>query len=324
MDIEEVRFEHKVFSSFEDIAFRRSTQDNKPVMMVNMGGSEVALTINSLKNEFNIADATTDGKMLKLIAEALDFVRELKPGDKLPKEVLTGEPSWEVSPRHIEIAKQRLNMQLVTWLSGGETLITDPEALLQIAEDPTTKDKVSNAFAEAAEQLGFGRDREKVIGLIEMLAHELAHIEALRDMYAKVVEISGKVQTLRKLYSRERSVYDIADRVARLIKLATDGFEDTFSQTDANTGEIMSVLKNIDAQVAYIRKARDMLYRQLMAWDDTFEMWANTPAQQSHKVPDILRETYRFLAPRYMPVDEWKLYTKLSAQQDEAKSAMTW
>ena len=319
-----IRFEHKIFSSFEDILFRLSAQDNKPVMIVDMGGSEVALTLAGIKNEFKIADATADGKMLNLIGDALDFVKALKPGDKLPKEVLTGEPSWEISERHLEIAKQRLNMQLVTWLSGGETLITDPEALLQIAEDPTTKDKVNNAFSEAAQQLGFGSDREKVIELIEKLARELAHIEALRDMYARVVEISDKVQTLRKLYSRERSVFDIADRVARLMKLATDGFEDTFTQTDANTGEIMSVLKNIDAQVSYIRKSRDLLYRQLRAWDETFEMWERTPAQQSHKVPDVLRETYRFLAPRYMPVDEWKLFTKLSEQQEETKSAMTW
>lgn len=321
---DKVQFEHKIFNSFEGAHFRRSSQDGEPVLVVDMGAGEVTMTLAGIQNEFKIADTSPDGQMLRLIGEALDFIKALKPGDPIPKEVLTGEPSWEVSDRHIEIAKQRLNMQLVTWLSGGETLITDPEALLQIAEDPKTKDKVNNAFTEAAQQLGFGGDRQKVVGLIEMLGKELAHIEALRDMYARVIEIDKKIQTLRKLYAHERSVFDIADRVARLMKVAVDSFDDTFSQTDANTGEIMSVLKNIDAQVAYIRKARDLLYRQLMAWEEMFEMWPRVEPQRSPKIPDILRETYRFLAPRYMPVDEWKLYTKLSVNQDEAKSTMTW
>ncbi len=324
MDDTTVHFEHKFFTSVEDAHFRLSAHDNQPVLVVNMGGSEVALTLNGIRNEFGLSDSSADGKMLGLIAESLGFVKMLKPGDQLPKEVLTGEPSWEVNARHIDIATQRLNMQLVTWLSGGEALITDPEALLQIAEDPKTKEKVNNAFTEAAQKLGFGSDREKVISLIEKLAKELAHIEALRDMYAHVQEIDDKVQTLRKLYSRERSVYDIADRVARLMKLAVDGFDDTFSQTDANTGEIMSVLKNIDNQVSYIRKARDLLYRQLVAWEDIIVEWENQPAQRAMKVPDLLRDTYRFLAPRYMPVDDWKLYTKLSIQDEEPKSTMTW
>ncbi len=321
---DKVKFEHKIFTSFEDAHFRRSNQDGEAVLVVDMGAGEVTMSLTGIQNEFKIADASPDGQMLRLIGEALGFVKALKLGDAIPKEVLTGEPSWEVSDLHMEIAKQRLNMQLVTWLSGGEALITDPEALLQIAEDPKTKDKVNNAFTEAAQQLGFGGDRQKVIGLIEMLGKELAHIEALRDLYARVREIDQKVQALRKLYAHERSVFDIADRVARLMKLAVDGFEDTFSQTDANTGEIMAVLKNIDAQVTYIRKARDLLYRQLMAWEDMFEMWPGVEPQRSPKIPDVLRETYRFLAPRYMPVDEWKLYTKLSVDQDEPKSAMTW
>ena len=321
---DKVHFEHKVFSSFEDPYFRRSNQHGEAVLVVNMGGNEITLSLAGIQNEFKISDASPDGKMLRLIDEALGFVKVLKPGDPIPKEVLTGEPSWEVGERHIEIATQRLNMQLVTWLSGGEILITDPQALLQIAEDPKTKEKVNHAFTEAAEKLGFGDDRQKVVGLIEMLAKELAHIEALRDMYAGVKEIDQKIQTIRKLYARERSVFDVADRVARLMKVAVDSFEDTFSQTDANTGEIMAVLKNIDAQVTYIRKARDLLYRQLMAWEEIFEMWQRQEPQRSPKVPDILRETYRFLAPRYMPVDDWKLYTKLSVSQEQSKSSVTW
>ena len=101
---DKVEFEHKVFSSFEDPYFRQSSQGSEAVLVVDMGGTEITLTLAGIQNEFKISDASPDGKMLRLISDALGFVKMLKPGDPLPKEVLTGEPSWEVSARHTEIS----------------------------------------------------------------------------------------------------------------------------------------------------------------------------------------------------------------------------
>jgi hypothetical protein len=48
---------------------------------------------------------------------------------------------------------------MVSWLTGNEHIVTSPEELAQVAEDPQVKKQVSLAFAEAAEALGLGRER---------------------------------------------------------------------------------------------------------------------------------------------------------------------
>ena len=93
-----VHFEHKFCGSFEDLYFR-------------------------------LTDQTADGQVLSKVAEGLQFVRGLRVGDPLPKEILTREASWEPSERHLRIARQRLTMQLVTWLAGNEHIFTSSEKL---------------------------------------------------------------------------------------------------------------------------------------------------------------------------------------------------
>ena len=85
-----------------------------------------------------------------MVAEALEFVKGLRLGDKLPTEVTTGDPSWQPSERHFLIAQQRLTLQLVTWMTGDEHIFTSAEQILMLAEDPQTKKNINLAFAEAA------------------------------------------------------------------------------------------------------------------------------------------------------------------------------
>ncbi len=304
-------FQHTFFTSIEGAYFRLTEQTEEPVLVLSIGDNNVILPFPGIRREFDIPEDSDDGAMLDMVAEGLHYVNILKPGDPIPKEILTGEASWEVSDRHRQIAYQRLTMQLVTWLTGDEVLLTDPDYLLQIADDPATKAKVKKAFEEAAAQLGEDRgNTDAVVELIEKLAEEFAHIEALRDRYAKVVEIAEKIQKLRKLYGREQSALEIADPVARLITFAVKGFGETFDQVDAQTGEIISVLKNIETQTQYIHDIRNDLFRRLAAWDDMFEKWDSAIVARGENSRELLRLSYRFLAPRYMQVDEWVLLTK--------------
>lgn len=69
-------------------------------------------------------------------------------------------------------------MQLVSWLTGGETQVVDLTQLEQLSEDPQTKARVQEAFARAAEKLGIGVDRkQEVVDMIDKLARELSYIE---------------------------------------------------------------------------------------------------------------------------------------------------
>jgi hypothetical protein len=312
-----IRFDHWFFAKMEDIFFQLSGPEKEPTLVAKYSKNDVMLTLKGISKEFDIDPKGADGWMLDQVAKGLKYVKGLRLGDPLPKEILTREASWSLSRRHQEIAYQRVSLQLVNWMSGGDTMITDPDELLQLAEDPAIKKQIATAFGEAAEKLGYGRDeKEAVIKHVEELAKELAYIEALRDRFRRIKIMDDKIQGLRRLYGREKSVLEIADQVARLGERAVKEFEQMFLEVDAQTGEILSVLKNLNATIPYIRDKRDDLHIRLMAWDELLDRWQQTEVKASQQNLTLIRDTYKFLAPRFMVVKEWVLMTKL---QDGAK-----
>ena len=305
-----ISFEHKFFTSFEDLYFRL-TDEGEPVAVIKLASNDAVLAFDGLRREFGLKDDSGDGRMLVRIAEGLQFVRGLRVGDELPKEVTCREASWEPQDRHVNIARQRLTMQLVTWLTGDEHIFTSVEELLQLAQDPQVKKNVSLAFSEAAEELGLGRDRrEEVVQYIERLARELAYVEAERDIFADVKRIDEKIQGLRRVYSSERSMIDTTDQVARLSQRAIKLFQDLFDEVDAQTGEILSMLKNIDNQLDYIRTVRDKLFCRLTPWEEFIRVWKMLFVVRSDENTNRIRDIYQFLAPRFMQVNDWVLVTK--------------
>ena len=84
------------------------------------------------------------------------------------------------------------------------------------------------------------------------------------------------------------------------------------------------MLKNISAQKEYIRGVRNSVSRRLVAWDDLLREWERESGQYTASVPDLLRETYRFLALRYMQTDDWLLHGQSQNTQNEPQSAQVW
>jgi hypothetical protein len=313
----EVSFEHKFFTSFEDLYFRL-TDTGEPVAVLKLATNEAVLGFDGIKREFGMKEDQHDFKMLDKVAEALQFVRGLRPGDKLPKEVTTREASWEPQDRHRRIAYQRLTMQLVTWLTGNEHVISNVSELAQVAEDPQVKKNVQLAFTEAAEELGLGRNnRDEVVRYIESLAKELAYIEALRDTFGEVQKIDEKLQSLRRIYGADRSMIDTTDQVGRLSQRALKVFQDYFDQVDAQTGEILAMLKNIENQIGYIRQVRDALHCRLLPWEDFIQIWKTVFIVRSDDNTNKIRDIYQFLAPRYMQFNDWVLVTKRGMQKSK-------
>lgn len=313
----EISFEHKFFTSFEDLYFRL-TDSGEPVAVLKLATNEAVLAFDGIKREFGMKEEQHDFKMLDKVAEGLQFVRGLRPGDRLPKEVTTREASWEPQDRHRRIAYQRLTMQLVTWLTGNEHVISNVSELAQVADDPQVKKNVQLAFTEAAEELGLGREnRDEVVRYIETLAKELAFIEALRDTYGEVQKIDEKLQGLRRIYGADRSMIDTTDQVARLSQRALKVFQDYFDQVDAQTGEILAMLKNIENQIGYIRQVRDALHCRLLPWEDFIQVWKTVFIVRSDENTNKIRDIYQFLAPRYMQFNDWVLVTKRGMQKSK-------
>lgn len=263
--------------------------------------------------------------MLRVIAEGLKYVRELRIGDGVPTELTTGRASWEITDQHRAIAHNRVTMQLVSWMSGDELLITDPTELAQIADDPKTKEKISNAFSAAAKALNIEDERrEDVIALIANLADELSYIEALRSVFHQIAQIHANVKTLGEIYKAEQSVMDTITPIRRLFLIALNGFNDSFDQLDAQTGEILSALTNIAQVSRFIRKNRDDLHRRLWAWDHIIASWHDVRPRRSRQCEQLLDELYHFLAQRFLPRNEWELYSKAMDKTKKRATEVIW
>jgi hypothetical protein len=317
---------HRVFMSFGAPLFRRSETDGEPVMVVQLGDKEAAIPLQSLQREFSIANDSDDGRMLELIAQSLDFIGALHIGDALPTEVLSGQASWEPDEMHLQIASARLQWQLVAWLNSGtgaDTPHLDAEALLQIADDPSRRQQVQQAFAKAAEALELPNSAA-VVHLVEELAHELAYIEALRDrLLRRVKGMSDKLQHMAQAYRGDGAHLETLTQVRRLTAAALKQFDGRFDELDAHTSEVMSALRNADSQRSFIRSNRDWLYRTQRAWQPLLEEWDVAGIGFDEGVLALLNRSYQFLAPRFMSVTEWTNYTHPPRKQ-RVERQMVW
>ena len=318
-------FDHAFFHTIEAISFRTLEDTHEPVMITVLDQHEVSLKFSGIRAELNLKDNSADAKMLGVVAQGLKYVRELRIGDKVPSEMTSGRASWAVTDAHRATAHNRVTMQLVSWMSGEEMLITDPSQLAQVVDDPKTKEKISQAFSAAAKALGIAEERrEDVLALIANLAGELSYIEALRDEFHEILRIRQTVQGLEKTYKRERSVLDTITPLKRLMKIVIDNFGDSFEQLDAQTGEILSALTNIAQVSRFIRQNRDDLHRRLWAWEGIIEDWRTLTPNRSTKAEKLLDELYHFLAQRYLPRDEWELYSKAMDKTKKRATEVVW
>ncbi len=67
----------------------------------------------------------------------------------------------------------------------------------------------------------------------------------------------------------------------------------------------MSALQDADGQQTFIRSNRDWLYVSQRAWQPLLSEWDAAGTSLNDDVLLLLNRTYRFLAPRFMPVTEW-------------------
>jgi hypothetical protein len=298
------QFAAKVFSVAG--AYFGMAQDGRPALFVRLGELRAAVSFPSLRSEFAIADDSSDGRLLTLVEQALGFVKQVRPGDSIPSELLDGSASWGVDERHHAIARGRLAAQLAAWLGGGEASKLEADQVIELAEDADIKQRVQKAFDELAEKLGIGRERrQEVVDKIDGFAAELAYIEGLRDRYAEVQGVARKCRELGGLYKRDRTVTENLIRIRALMQTPLADFDNTFEQVEAQTCEIMTVLRKFPEQVAFVRRMRDELRRKLLKWDELIELWKVPHHEEADRVDRLVRETYGFLARNYSLSSRW-------------------
>ncbi|MBL4741057.1 MAG: hypothetical protein JKY12_08670 [Sneathiella sp.] len=297
-------FEHKIFA-VKGAHFKLTHDSKEAALYVNLGEMIGAIPVRSICFEFGIDEDSSDANLLETISNSLKFVKEIYPNDSIPTELLDGTASWEILEIHKHIARGRITMQLVSWLAGSEEIITNSGELEAIANDPNTKDKVQSAFRDIAEKLGITKD--DVVAKVDDIIRELSYIEALRDYYSKIKKIFTNVERLRVTYRRDRGMAEDLSRIHTLLEPVILKFDRTFDEVDAQTCEVLTILKNFDPTTDIVRKTRDDLHQRFMIWGDMVNGWKNIEPEESPAVERQLKATYRFLAQNFIQAQTWRL-----------------
>ncbi len=298
-------FEHQVFS-VKEAYFGLSPSTGEAVYNVPLGDVQASLSLETVASSFNIGKNSTDAQLLAIVKSSLKYVKEIRPGDSVPSEILDGTASWKVEPHHREIARARISVQLTSWMTGKHLESIDAAELEMIAANPETKRKVQEALDMMAEKLGLtGESRKDVVNRFDELAREMAYIEALRDRFGKINRLYANIGGLANLYKRERSIFEEVMRVRVLMKRPVDDINSIFEQIDVNTGEIMNTMRKFAAQIRYIRGMRDDLHQRFMRWDDLITKWDGVVLEQGQVLDRLVRATYQFVARHFPQNNDW-------------------
>jgi hypothetical protein len=315
--------ERSTHFAFEHAVFRAPNprfliaNNGEPSLVVELAELDALVPIKSLRAEFEL-DKTPDGPMLDKVVSGLRFVKTIRPGDSIPREILDGTASWSVEDRHIEIAKGRITMQISSWLTGSETIIVDQDSLMQLAEDPAIKQRVNAAFSDIAVKLGLPPDRkQEVVDRIDELARELSYIEALRERFGVIRALGDTVGAFQKIYKRDRTVIEDLSRIVNLMKRPVTELNGIFDQVDGMSGEIVSLLKNMVRQIEFIRECRDELHQRMMLWDETILKWAPVSVERKPENEQLMKELYRFLAQNFIVEKPWELVSSAFQRKTE-------
>ena len=300
-------FDHPVFS-VKEASFALSPSTGQPCYHVPLGDVRASLSLDTVIASFGIAKGSTDDQLLGIIRTSLKFVKEIRPGDSIPSEILDGTASWKVEPHHKEIAKARISLQLISWMAGKQIDKTDFAELEAMASNPEIKKKVQEALDVMAEKLGLTGDAKKdVVNRFEDLARELSYIEALRERFGKIQRLFANINYLTSLYKRERAVMEELTRVRALMKMPVERIAGLFQEFEANTGEILNTMKKFAAQLRYIRQTRDQFHQGFMIWDDLLEQWNGVPMERTPQLDRLIRVTYQFVARHFPQGNDWSI-----------------
>ncbi|MSP48826.1 MAG: hypothetical protein EXQ95_05810 [Alphaproteobacteria bacterium] len=264
--------------------------------------------INRIQDEFHLDPEGDDGRLLQIVSDGLRYVSTIRPGDSIPTEILDGTASWSVEERHHELATNRLDLQVWSWTKGREKVIALPQIQDRITRDPETRKAIEAGLRALAEQLGHGEGgAEQVKFQLERVRREIVYIEALRDRGAFTKEIAAGLGRYNRLYGNINGVEGEIGRARALMRMPLELFRKRFAEVDARTGQILELLRDVDASIHRIREDRDDLHFDFMAWDGLIEKWKDAVYERTEAALALIKETYRFLATNYATSVAWTL-----------------
>jgi hypothetical protein len=301
-------FAHRIFG-VKGAHFALSDATEEPVYHVHLGELKASLTLPTLAREFDLRSDTDDGKLLAVVEKSLRYVKVIRPGDSIPRELLDGTSSWTVEPQHRETAMARLIIGIAAWASEEEPWTSDPHRLRKLAADSEIRAKADEGFARLAERLRLGRP-EAVRERTEDVARELAYVEALRERVGKVQSIERKITDAVKIYRNDRSFLADLQRIQALIRSPVAEFEEILDAVDGQSRDVVAALRQPAHHIDFIRAMRDDINQKLLKWDEMIARWEAIPAERGAEIELEMKQTYRFVARHFPQRAEWSLNRK--------------
>ena len=299
-------FQHKVFA-LPGARFATDRHERATMFYIRLGSLHVSLTPTVLRREFNIHVLSHDSLLIELAGQALRHVKEIRPGDSIPRELVDGTASWSVEDRHLALAKARLLAHVVASFARDGAAPSIDSILAMSEAEVSSSDDFRHAFARIAQALGIepGRKRE-IIEQIDLIARELCYIEALRDYATQLRSIQDKITQLAHIAKGDPAIHEEVARVLILLKPALAEFANRFASIDAATSDVLALLSSPSRAIRSIRDTRDEIHSSLLPWGDVFERWKDQEVVMNHIMDANVHALYAVLAANYAPARIWR------------------
>jgi hypothetical protein len=270
---------------------------------VELGALVASLPISTLRGEFSIERDSNDGMLLAIVEKSLRFVKDIRPGDSIPRELLDGSASWSVEDRH------RMRAKAYLWalaIGTNELSGAKDDVLEAFVEQPATKIKLQAGAKAIATGLGYEMTADSVLARIDDLARELAYIEALKERCGDVLNIVPKVNQLARVYRSDRAIVDELTRVRTLMLKPIELYNGIFGRLTNRQEKIEDSIEHFHERVVFIREQRDDLHQNLMLWDPILAGWKTLEMTRCNETESRITELYRFIARHFLTSQSWQ------------------
>ncbi len=296
-------FKHKIFT-IQNCKFALNGSDRMPCFYIPMGDNTVAIELAKLQQEFNLPPDSVDAALLLKVQKGLSYVKEIRPNDSIPREILDGSASWSVDETHKELALARLQMDLIFWLQGRRDEMPPLEQLKRNLATPKMRGQLKDAHAKICQLLKFeelkvSRDR------VDEIARETTYIEALRERSYKLNDIQMKLANFYTAYKKEAAFSAEITRMLDLTRRAIKVISERFTKIDTMLREPLKAINEHAITINIIRAVRDEVHLELKKWDEYFPKWAELKIERDDTTEKFFRVFYRFLAENYMEQQSW-------------------
>ena len=296
-------FKHKIFT-MDNVRFALNGSDKMPCYYIPMGEHTVAIELAKLQQEFNIAADSVDAALLLKVQKGLSYVREIRPNDSIPREILDGSASWSVEEHHKELALAKLQMELVFWIQAKREEIPPLEQMKRVQATPKVRGQIKDAHKKITQLLKFdeikvSRDR------IDEIARETTYIEALRERSLKMNDIGQKLGAFYTSFKKEAAFATEINRMQELTRRATKLIGERFTKVDVMLRDVLKAVNEHQITIDRVRMLRDETHLELRKWDDYFPKWAELKMERDDGLEKFFRTFYRFLAENYMEQQSW-------------------